>query len=166
MTGIGERLVDRAAGGLGAVVRAGVGDALGSALWHTLAWAVFGAGYVGPSFSFVGRGRDAGEVLLVLAAGARLSAYIGATVGEIGFLRGIWLDGSRRMAWLEDYAASIVGAADTPAPVVLRQGIRFEHVSFAYPGTERLVLDDVVWNCRRARWSRSWVRTGRGRARW
>src|SRR5262249_34989387 len=25
----------------------------------------------------------------------------------------------------------------------LEQGIRFEHVSFAYPGTDRLVLDDV-----------------------
>ena len=36
-----------------------------------------------------------GNVLLVLAAGSRLSAYIGATVGEIGFLRGIWLDGSQ-----------------------------------------------------------------------
>ena len=47
-----------------------------------------------------------GDVLLILAAGARLSAYIGATVGEIGFLRGIWLDGSRRLVWLEDYAAS------------------------------------------------------------
>ena len=49
-----------------------------------------------------------GNVLLVLAAGSRLSAYIGATVGEIGFLRGIWLDGSRRLAWLEDYAAALV----------------------------------------------------------
>ena len=37
--------------------------------------------------------RPPGEVLLVLAAGSRLSAYIGATVGEIGFLRGIWMDG-------------------------------------------------------------------------
>ncbi len=52
-------------------------------------------------------GGTAGQVLLVLAAGSRLSAYIGATVGEIGFLRGIWLDGSRRLAWLEDYAASL-----------------------------------------------------------
>ena len=33
----------------------------------------------------------------MLAAGARLSSYIGATVGEIGFLRGIWLDGSKRL---------------------------------------------------------------------
>jgi ATP-binding cassette subfamily B protein len=81
--------------------------------------------------------------LLVLAAGARLSAYIGATVGEIGFLRGFWLDGSRRMAWLEDYAAALMEHADAPAPERLTEGIRFEHVSFTYPGTERLVLDDV-----------------------
>jgi ATP-binding cassette subfamily B protein len=84
-----------------------------------------------------------GNVLLVLAAGARLSAYIGATVGEIGFLRGIWLDGSRRLAWLEDYAAAKVESATAAAPERLVQGIRFEHVSFAYPGTERLVLEDV-----------------------
>src|SRR5206468_3098826 len=85
----------------------------------------------------------AGSVLLVLAAGARLSAYIGATVGEVGFLRGFWLEGSRRLAWLEDYAASLVRGADAPVPERLAEGIRFEHVSFAYPGTERLVLDDV-----------------------
>ena len=53
-----------------------------------------------------------GNVLLVLAAGSRLSAYIGATVGEIGFLRGIWLDGSIRLAWLEDYAAALVEHTD------------------------------------------------------
>ena len=56
----------------------------------------------------LGPRRRPGDVLLVLAAGARLSAYIGATVGEIGFLRGIWMDGSSRLAWLEDYAASLV----------------------------------------------------------
>jgi ATP-binding cassette subfamily B protein len=72
-----------------------------------------------------------------------LSAYIGAAVGEIGFLRGFWLDGSRRMAWLEDYAASLTEQADAPAPVRLTEGMRFEHVSFTYPGTERRVLDDV-----------------------
>jgi ATP-binding cassette subfamily B protein len=64
-------------------------------------------------------------------------------VGEIGFLRGIWLDGSRRMAWLEDYAASLVEGADAPVPARLSRGIRFEHVSFAYPGTQRLALEDV-----------------------
>jgi ATP-binding cassette subfamily B protein len=116
----------------------------GSAAWHMLAWAIFGAAYVAAVVFVSSRpGATPGQVLLVLAAGARLSAYIGATVGEIGFLRGFWLEGSRRMAWLEDYAASMTAHADTPAPTRLEQGIRFEHVSFAYPGTTRRVLDDV-----------------------
>ncbi|HEX4807342.1 MAG TPA: ABC transporter ATP-binding protein, partial [Bryobacteraceae bacterium] len=72
-----------------------------------------------------------------------LSAYIGATVGEIGFLRGFWADGSRRLAWLEDYAASLAASGDLPVPLALRHGIRFDHVSFTYPGTSRVVLEDV-----------------------
>jgi ATP-binding cassette subfamily B protein len=115
-----------------------------SAVWHAFGWAVFGSAYVGAVvFVSAGLAAPAGDVLLVLAAGARLSAYVGATVGEIGFLRGIWLDGSRRMAWLEDYAASLAEDADLPAPARLSQGIRFENVSFAYPGTDRLALADV-----------------------
>ena len=133
-----------AARGVGALVRAGGRGALGSASWHTLAWAVFGAAYVG-AVVWVSRGlgAPAGDVLLVLAAGARLSHYVGGTVGEIGFLRGIWMDGSRRLAWLEDYAASLVAHEDLAVPARLASGIRFDHVSFAYPGTERLVLEDV-----------------------
>jgi ATP-binding cassette subfamily B protein len=116
----------------------------GSASWHAAAWALFGAAYVGAVvFVSSGLGSPAGDVLLVLAAGSRLSAYVGATVGEIGFLRGFWMDGSRRLAWLEDYAASLLSATDRPAPAVLRRGIRVDHVSFAYPGTSRLALDDV-----------------------
>jgi ATP-binding cassette subfamily B protein len=116
----------------------------GSAGWHSLAWAFFGLSYV-IAVVFVSSvlKASAGNVLLLLAAGARLSAYVGATVGEIGFLRGIWMDGSRRLAWLEDYAKSLIASADQPVPARLAQGIRFEHISFAYPGTERLVLEDV-----------------------
>jgi ATP-binding cassette subfamily B protein len=121
----------------------------GSAVWNTLAWAVFGLAYVGAVvFVSSGLGSPPGDVLLVLAAGSRLSTYIGATVGEIGFLRGIWLDGSKRLAWLEDYAASLVAHADLPVPDRLHEGIRLEHVSFSYPGTDRLVLDDVTLDLR------------------
>ena len=115
-----------------------------SALWHTAAWAVFGAAYVGAVvFVAIGLHGSAGNVLLVLVAGARLSAYVGATVGEIGFLRGFWSYGARRLVWLENYAASVAASADLPVPARLAKGIRFDHVSFAYPGTERLVLSDV-----------------------
>jgi len=115
-----------------------------SAAWHAAGWAIFAAAYVG-AVIFVTSVLKASpaNVLLVLAAGARLSAYVAATVGEIGFLRGVWLDGSRRLAWLEDYAASLVENADAPVPDRLREGIRFDHVSFAYPGTDRTVLNDV-----------------------
>ena len=144
VTGIGDRLVlerrkswERWFGPVAAARR-------GSALWHSLAWTVFGLAYVGAVvFVSAGLGSAAGSVLLVLAAGARLSAYIGATVGEIGFLRGIWLDGSRRMAWLEDYSASLTESADLQAPDHLSRGIRLEGLSFAYPGTDRQVLERV-----------------------
>jgi len=116
----------------------------GSAVWHSLAWAVLGLGYVGAIvYTSAVRHSSATEVLLVLAAGSRLSSYVAATVGEIGFLRGIWLDGARRLAWLEDYVAAQIAPADLPVPSRLRTGIRLDHVSFAYPGTDRLVLDDV-----------------------
>ena len=116
----------------------------GTAAWHTVGWAVFGVAYVG-AVTFVAFGTDAspGAVLLVLAAGSRLSAYIGAAVGEIGFLRGIWMDGSKRLAWLEDYAAAKTEHADLSAPPALRQGIELQGVTFTYPGAEQPALRDV-----------------------
>jgi ATP-binding cassette subfamily B protein len=144
VTGIGPQLVDRRRAAWEGWYQPVSTARWSSARWHTAAWAVFGSGFVG-SVVFVASGlhRPAGDVLLVLAAGSRLSQYVGATVGEIGFLRGIWLDASRRLAWLEDYAAALTAGADTPVPERLRDGIRLDHVSFRYPGTERLVLDDV-----------------------
>jgi ATP-binding cassette subfamily B protein len=144
VTGIGERLVTERRAAWERWYRPVATARRGSAWWYALAWAIFGLAYVGAvvfvSFTL---GAPASAVLLVLAAGARLSAYIGATVGEIGFLRGFWMDGSRRLAWLEDYAASVAASGDLQVPTELHRGIRLEHVSFAYPGTSRVVLDDV-----------------------
>ena len=109
------------------------------------AWAVFALAYVG-AVVFVAAGLRApvGSVLLILAAGAQLSAYVGATIGEIGFLRGIWMDGARRLAWLEDYARSFTANTDVEVPSRLTRGIDLTGVSFSYPGTKRLVLDDIT----------------------
>ncbi len=117
---------------------------LSSAVWNAAAWAVFGFAYVG-AIVFVADTQDgsAGEVLLVLAAGSRLSMYIGAAVGELGFLRGIWLDSSRRLAWLERFAESIDENADRDVPDRITDGISVRNLTFSYPGTDAVVLDDV-----------------------
>jgi ATP-binding cassette subfamily B protein len=115
-----------------------------TAVWHSLSWAVFGLAYVG-AIVFVAAGidRGAGDVVLVVAAGTRLAAYIGGAAGELGFLRGFWLDGSRRLVWLEAYAQRAHGTPTAPVPEHIDDAIVFDHVSFSYPGTDRLVLDDV-----------------------
>jgi ATP-binding cassette subfamily B protein len=144
VTGIGSRLVTDRRAAWEKWYRVVAKARTESAFWHALSWAVFGSAYVGAVvFVSVGLKAPAEKVLLVLAAGARLSAYVGAAVGEIGFLRAIWIDGAKRLAWLEDYVALLTAAADLPVPNVLREGVRFESVSFAYPGTERLVLENV-----------------------
>jgi ATP-binding cassette subfamily B protein len=79
---------------------------------------------------------------LLLAAGSSLARYLGQVIGTAQFLR--WtLDATARLAWLEDYVAAHRDRGDLTAPPRLREGIRLEGVSFAYPGTDRLVLDGV-----------------------
>jgi ATP-binding cassette subfamily B protein len=117
---------------------------LASAAWLTLAWAVFSLAFVAAVVWVVaGLDRGPGAVVLVLTAGSRLSAYVGSAVGELGFLRGIWLDSAQRLAWLEDFAAGQNAHVDETPPDGLVHGIRFEDVSFAYPGTSREVLQHL-----------------------
>jgi ATP-binding cassette subfamily B protein len=116
-----------------------------TALWNSLAWAVFGLGYVGAVvFTATVIDATAGQIVLVLVIGSQLSQFVGAAVGELGFLRSIWLDISRRLIWLEDYAAAVDARSDGTPPTRLTTGIHLEHVSFRYPGSDRLVLDDVT----------------------
>ena len=60
--------------------------------------------------------------MLVVVAGQRLSAYIAQSVGELGFLRGVWLDSSLRLTWLEDYAAALEEHATAAPPDRLVDG--------------------------------------------
>lgn len=144
LAGIGRRIIEQRRGAWERWYGPVAAARWTSATWHAAAWGIFGAAFAG-AVVFVARtiAAPAGDVLLVLAAGSRLSAYIAATVGEIGFLRGIWIDGSQRMAWLEDYAASLRAGEDAGVPARITDGIRLEQVSFAYPGTDPVVLDGV-----------------------
>ena len=82
--------------------------------------------------------------MLVVTAGSRLSQYVGAAVGELGFLRGIWLDSSKRLVVARGLRARARRAPpDADVPDRLTDGITLEHVSFAYPGTDHDALTDV-----------------------
>jgi ATP-binding cassette subfamily B protein len=117
---------------------------LATAAWTAAAWAVFSLAFVA-AVVWVATGLDAtpGAVVLVLTAGGRLSAYVGSAVGELGFLRGIWLDSAQRLVWLEELAAEQNAHTDQRVPARLERGVSFEDVSFTYPGTTRTVLEHV-----------------------
>jgi ATP-binding cassette, subfamily B, bacterial len=112
--------------------------------WNAASWAVFGVGFaVALWFVAIRLDGSPGQVLLLLTAGARLSQYVAQTVSEIGFLRGIWLDGAVRLAWLEDYAAATAAPGERPAPDAIADAITLRGVTFTYPGASAPSLVDV-----------------------
>ncbi|RKS05216.1 ATP-binding cassette subfamily B protein [Nocardiopsis sp. Huas11] len=123
--------------------------ALSRARWATTVWqaaalAVFGCAFTG-SVVWVASGTgSAAQVVLLLTAGGRLAQYIGQTLRQVHFLRTIWLEGGRRLLWLEELSARSVSRSPVPPPERMRSGITLDRVSFGYPGTDRPVLDDVT----------------------
>ena len=142
----------------------------GSAVWHTLAWAVFGAALRrrGRVRRRRASARRPATCCWCSPPASRLSAYIGATVGEIGFLRGIWMDGSRRLAWLEDYAASLAAHGRPAGARAARHAASASSTSRSpIPGTDRArARRRVARRCPPARSSRSSARTAPARRRW
>ena len=116
----------------------------GSGVYQSIAWSIFGIGFVlAVVFVVYGLEAPAAQTLLLIGAGSRLAGYISATVGELGFLRGIWMDGSKRLAWLEDYADSQLIEDALPVPDSIEHEIEFKNVSFMYPGADRYALKNV-----------------------
>ena len=169
VTRIGPRLVARPARGLGALVRArGIRPLAQRVVARAGLDDLRRPRYVGADR--VGRGRLAGARGLG-AAGARgrrrgsrrtsapPSARSASCAASGSTARGGWR-GSRttRRRW--------PAPATRPRPRALRDGIRLDGVSFAYPGTDRLVLERrSISTCPRARSSRWWARTAPARRR-
>ncbi|MFG3015655.1 ABC transporter ATP-binding protein [Streptomyces cinerochromogenes] len=86
----------------------------------------------------------AGDVVLVVTLTLNLQQTVEAAVGQLTatMSAGIYLD---PYLWLRSYIAaereSRTGHKMPPGQ--LRTGIRFDHVSFSYPGTNKIVIDDV-----------------------
>lgn len=85
-----------------------------------------------------------GDVLLVVTTvGTVFGQVVG--FGQIAAQLMTVLRAVDRYRWLVDYAASASPAVSgsKPVPRALTDGIRLQHVSFQYPGTDRYVLQEV-----------------------
>ncbi|MGW8526894.1 ABC transporter ATP-binding protein [Nocardiopsis sp. NPDC055824] len=113
-------------------------------LWQTAALTVFGCAFAGSVAGVALNGGSAAEVVLLLTAGGRLAQYLGQALSQVHFLRTIWLEGGRRLLWLEELSSMAAERSPTPPPERMRSGITLDTVSFTYPGTNRRVLEDVT----------------------
>jgi ATP-binding cassette subfamily B protein len=116
-----------------------------SGVAQTLSWALFAAAFVA-SVVVVSDGSGpaaAADALIVIAAGARLTAYIGLAATEVDTW-GFFIQGAQRLLWLEELVADRSRGATGMPPDRLHSGIALRDVSFAYPGPDMpLVLEHV-----------------------
>jgi ATP-binding cassette, subfamily B, bacterial len=114
--------------------------------WEAAGWVVYAAGF------------GAAIVLLVLRA-AHGDTSPGAVVEVVSLLRraqrqvtgasstaGSFATASataNRMLWLEDYVAATNADGGGTVPAKLTEGIRFDGVSFTYPGQDTLAVRDI-----------------------
>jgi ATP-binding cassette, subfamily B, bacterial len=115
-----------------------------SALVQGVAWALFAAAFI-VAIRTVATGSGSGraaDALIVVAAGARLTAYISTAATEIDSW-GFFVQGAQRLLWLEQLVTVRRQGAEGAPPNRLASGIALRDVSFAYPGSDRLVLEHV-----------------------
>ncbi|WP_271188849.1 ABC transporter ATP-binding protein [Dactylosporangium matsuzakiense] len=84
-----------------------------------------------------------GDIVLVITLAAQVNQQISTGLNLLQQLQRI-AQGFTRLRWLRTILRSQQPpAADTPVPAVLRSGIELHDVDFAYPGTDKKILDGV-----------------------
>jgi len=124
---------------------------LRAAVAQTAGWVVFAAGFAAAIALVAGEAAEgratAGDLVLALSAAAQVNGQVAGMAGTVSALVASTKNVGRYL-WLVDHhrAATVreVPAAERAAvPHRLQDGIRFEGVSFRYPGTEVDVLAGV-----------------------
>lgn len=149
--GLEEQLVDRHAELWTDIGRMQREEYVRVGVFRTIGWAIFGLGFV-LAVGLVAREAVAGRATVgdvVLAVWVGL--HINFAVGGIGSLIAWFLNCLRtvgRFLWLADYAkdaeaAGLAKIGTVAVPDRLTMGILIDGVRFAYPGTDRPVLDEV-----------------------
>lgn len=115
-----------------------------------LGWAgnlIFAAGYFGAVLLVLDRALagqvSAGDVALTVVLAGQVQGFISELVDGTRFLVAVHMVAAR-FDWLTTYEkAQQPGNNPLPAPQRLCAGIRFDDVSFTYPGTSQQVLDHL-----------------------
>ena len=121
------------------------------AVWEAAGWILYAAGFGAAIVALVLRAAhgDAspGAVVEVVSLLRRAQRQVsGATASAGSFATSATT--ADRLLWLEDYVAGLRPGTGGAAPAGLTEGIRFEHVSFTYPGQETPALHDVCLTLR------------------
>jgi ATP-binding cassette subfamily B protein len=108
---------------------------------------VFAAGYVAGVLLVVNDAiagqRSVGDVVLAITLAAQVNQQVAAAVSLLTDLQRI-ARAHARFEWLERYVSDREPPpAHAPVPERLSAGISFRDVAFAYPGTDRMVLEGV-----------------------
>jgi ATP-binding cassette, subfamily B, bacterial len=148
--GLARELVRRRRGQFDELERARLRLVARSVAMKLIGWVIFGVGYLaGVAFAvdLAMTGRvSVGAVVLVLALAGQLNEQLDHLTGNVGWLVHTYR-AIHRLFWLMDHAASARAGLEPAAPVApperLAQGIALTGVSFAYPGTDKRVLDGV-----------------------
>jgi ATP-binding cassette subfamily B protein len=143
--GLGEEIGRRYHAASRAVDRQNLAADLRVAAMTAGGWLLFVAAWVAAISVVSLRARDGdgppGDVVLAVAAAALVQGYVSSAVTLVHGLAQA-LATARRYLWLVDLRSE-APRRHGPAPAALSEGIRFEGVSFRYPGTDDLVLRDV-----------------------
>jgi ATP-binding cassette subfamily B protein len=116
----------------------------------TLAFVFFAVGFVG-AVVFVAvravRGlATPGDVVMAITIASHVNEMVSQGVGQLSWA-GEALRYAGRFRWLLDHVEREQASAPTgAAPARFADGIRFEHVDFAYPGLDTEVLQDVSFH--------------------
>lgn len=113
-------------------------------------WACFAIGYMAAVWFVVLRAvsgdLSVGAVVLTLSLGASVNIQVSELVENARWFART-TEAVGRYRWLAEYSARARAAVAVDDPVAvpdrLCQGITFDHVSFTYPGTDTVVLEDV-----------------------
>jgi ATP-binding cassette subfamily B protein len=143
--GMTDALTERHAA-LSEEVRAGsVRAAIRGGLWEAAGWLAYAGGFVGAIVVLVLQAAHGtvspGQVVMAASLIRRAQSQVSRSTGTADSLASA-MRSARRLVWAERYLAPS-GTAYQKAPETLGEGIRFEGVSFTYPGAEHPVLHGV-----------------------